>query len=70
MEDARAAGRGGRGGGGGSVSENGWHALFAILNILFALEDWVPRRVRVALAVWGWLWLAMATAGYVAGVLR
>ena len=52
------------------MSENGWSALLAILNILFALEDWVPRRVRVALAVWGWLWLSMATAGYVAGVLR
>ena len=51
------------------MSENGWYALLATLNILFALEEWIPRRVRVALAVWGWLWLAMATAGYVATVL-
>jgi hypothetical protein len=52
------------------MSENGWRALLATLNIFFALEGRIPRPVRVACAVWGWLWLAMATAGYVAGVLR
>ena len=52
------------------MSESGWSALLATLNIILAFEDWVPRRVRISLAVWGWLWLAMATAGYVARVLR